>query len=261
MTHLEVDPHTHSIMSLHSYSTVEECALHAAAAGLHGFVVTDHCSLSMAQRENSVEAIGNQRILPEEIVGVRVWKGVEIDIVDEQGHLAFEDRPDRLNPSVTGAQALLPGLDFVIASVHLPFGSDRGTPERNAAMYCAVLRNPYVDVLGHTGRSGCVYELEPVLLEAKRLGKAIEINSSSLENSPGSRKPCLEIARACRDLRVPITVSSDAHSAFQIGRFGEALRLLGDLQFPEELIVNRTRESFENFVSARHSRISLLLKI
>ena len=244
MTHLEVDPHTHSIMSLHSYSTVEECALHAAAAGLHGFVVTDHCSLSMAQRENSVEAIGNQRILPE-----------------EQGHLAFEDRPDRLNPSVTGAQALLPGLDFVIASVHLPFGSDRGTPERNAAMYCAVLRNPYVDVLGHTGRSGYVYELEPVLLEAKRLGKAIEINSSSLENSPGSRKPCLEIARACRDLRVPITVSSDAHSAFQIGRFGEALRLLGDLQFPEELIVNRTRESFENFVSARHSRISLFLKI
>lgn len=260
MIHPEVDPHTHSILSLHSYSTVEECALHAAAVGLKGIVVTDHCSLSMAQRENSVEAIGNQRVLPEEICGVRVWKGVEIDIVDEQGHLAFEDRPDKFNPSLTGAQVLLPGLDFVIASVHQPFDSDRGTPARNAAMYCAVLQNPYVDVLGHTGRSGYLYDLQPVLLEAKRLGKAIEINSSSLENHAGSRKPCLEIACACRDLNVPITVSSDAHSAFQIGRFGEALRLLDDLQFPEELIVNRTRESFENFVSARHSRISLFLK-
>ena len=45
-THLDV----YKRQSLHSYSTVEECALHAAAAGLRGFVVTDHCSLSMAQR-------------------------------------------------------------------------------------------------------------------------------------------------------------------------------------------------------------------
>lgn len=98
MYQIEVDPHTHSVISLHAYSTVEECARHAAERGLRGIAVTDHCSRVMAQQDNSVEAILNQKVLPDRIGGVRVWKGVEIDIVDYEGHLAFEDVPDRFRP-------------------------------------------------------------------------------------------------------------------------------------------------------------------
>ncbi len=259
MYRIEVDPHTHSVISLHAYSTVEECARHAAERGLRGMAVTDHCSLIMAQREHSVEAISNQRVLPDEMYGVRVWKGVEIDIVDFEGRLAFEDRPDEFHPEKTGAELLLSSRDFVIASIHTPFDRDRGTVEQNTAMYLAVLRNPYVDVLGHTGRSRHAYELSPVLLEAKRLGKAIELNNSSLENSAAvSAKPCRAIAEACRDLGVPVTVSSDCHSAFGIGRFSAVERLLWELGFPEELIVNRTRESFEAFLEGRRRRLAAL---
>ena len=78
MYQIEVDPHTHSLVSLHAYSTVEECARHAAERGLRGIAVTDHCSLIMAQRENSVEAILNQQVLPDRIGGAcgRVWKSI-----------------------------------------------------------------------------------------------------------------------------------------------------------------------------------------
>ena len=95
MYQIEVDPHTHSVVSLHAYSTVEECARHAAERGLRGIAVTDHCSHTLSQRANSIEAISNQKVLPDEMYGVRVWKGVEIDIVDFDGTLAFERTRER----------------------------------------------------------------------------------------------------------------------------------------------------------------------
>lgn len=248
MYQIEVDPHTHSVISLHAYSTVEECARHAAERGLRGIAVTDHCSRVMAQQDNSVEAILNQKVLPDRIGGVRVWKGVEIDIVDYEGHLAFEDVPDRFRPGVTGAQVLLPTRDVVIASVHTPFDRDesREDVEKNTRMYCAVLENPYVNILGHTGRANHPYELRPVLETAKRLHKMIEINSASLSTyAERAGKACRSIAEMCRDLGVKITVSSDAHSAFQVGEFRAAIAMLESIGFPQSLIANRTVESFE----------------
>ena len=53
-----------------------------------------------------------------------------------------------------------------------------------------------------------------------------------------------------------MTVSSDCHSAFGIGRFSAVERLLWELGFPEELIVNRTRESFEAFLEGRRRRLA-----
>ncbi len=246
MYQIEVDPHTHSVISLHAYSTVEECARHAAERGLRGIAVTDHCSHTLSQRENSIEAISNQRILPDEMYGVRVWKGVEIDIVDYDGHLAFEQTPDKFRPELTGAQVLLPSRSVVIASVHTPLDRDPGTVEQNTRMYCRALENPWVNILGHSGRSGHPYELGPVLETAKRLHKMIEINNASLGAYGGrSASACLAIATACRDMGVLITVSSDAHSSFQVGGFENAAAMLESIHFPQELIANRTVESFE----------------
>ena len=40
MYHMEVDTHVHSVASVHAYSTIEECALHARSGGLRGFAIT-----------------------------------------------------------------------------------------------------------------------------------------------------------------------------------------------------------------------------
>ena len=95
----------------------------------------------------------------------------------------------------------------------------------------------------------------PPLRAAARAGngkaarQCIEINNASLLNYPDrSHDACLAIATACRDLGVQVSVSSDAHSAFQIGCLDAALALLESISFPPELIVNRTVESFEAFL-------------
>ena len=47
-----------------------------------------------------------------------------------------------------------------------------------------------------------------------------------------------------------ITVSSDAHIAPQIGRFDAAERMLAEIHFPQELIMNRGREAFMQAIEA-----------
>ncbi|MGL5899642.1 MAG: PHP-associated domain-containing protein, partial [Lactobacillaceae bacterium] len=51
------------------------------------------------------------------------------------------------------------------------------------------------------------------------------------------------MALLCKKYEVPITVSSDAHFYTEIGNFKEALDILEDIDFTQELIVNRSVES------------------
>ena len=43
-------------------------------------------------------------------------------------------------------------------------------------------------------------------------------------------------------------LASDAHFATHIGKFDNALRLINEAGFPEELIINRSKELFKNFL-------------
>ena len=51
-------------------------------------------------------------------------------------------------------------------------------------------------------------------------------------------------------MRCPVAVNTDTHIAFWIGHFDRALALLEELRFPEELVVNRTAESFHAALAA-----------
>ena len=58
----------------------------------------------------------------------------------------------------------------------------------------------------------------------------------------------------CRRYGVRVAVSSDAHSAFGMGHFSAALRVLEQISFPSEMIINATQESFEAYLKERISR-------
>ena len=59
----------------------------------------------------------------------------------------------------------------------------------------------------------------------------------------------------CRKYDVRISVSSDAHFAFGIGKFDAALKQIEASGFPESLIVNLTAERFESYLEERRKRI------
>ncbi|MGI6182456.1 MAG: phosphatase, partial [Agathobaculum sp.] len=91
--------------------------------------------------------------------------------------------------------------------------------------------------------------------EAARLGKLIEINNHSFRYRTGSEPNCKDFMKLCMEYGVRITVSSDAHICYNLGRFDCAIAAIQELHFPEELIVSRNLQSFEGYLSERKQRI------
>ena len=79
----------------------------------------------------------------------------------------------------------------------------------------------------------------------------IEINDASLIPNgfrKGSEVYIGEILKLCQKKNFPVILASDAHFATHIGKFDNALRLINEAGFPEELIINRSKELFKNFL-------------
>ena len=249
------DVHTHTLYSRHAYSTIQENVEAAAAAGLEILGSSDHfsCMLFPEQHLRNFQYFTNMGIWPRTWHGVTLLHACEADIVGLKGELFGQDIA--IDSDITGHELAEPrtlfdrvasGMDYMVASVHDRSFADGASLAQTTEMYIHALENPKVFILGHTGRAGVPYDLDEVLTCAKERHKLIEINEHSLD-FPGAdrfRTVCAEIAQRCAELGVGIAVNSDAHMAWQIGRFDHVKAMLEEIHFPEELIMNRGREPF-----------------
>ena len=237
MYQIKTDTHVHSIFTNHAYSTIEENARYASEHGLEAIAITDHFGpIFLNDVKDGIFQICNRVILPKEICGIRVLRGIEIDIVDHKGNLAYYDLKHPMGDGPKIHERVLGSCELVIASIHSWDGFRPATKVQHTEMYINALRNPYVDIIGHSGRAGMEYEIDEVLKVAKEEGKIIEINNHSFEM--GRCDICKTIAERCAELGVFISVSSDAHFAYHIGNYEHALAMLEEIHFPEELIAN-----------------------
>lgn len=235
---IKTDLHCHTVASTHAYSTVLELAEYAAKAGLEAIAVTDH---GPALPDGAhLWHFGNQRCFPETIRGVRVLRGAEANILNFEGEIDI--------PSNVCAR-----LDWVVASFHNPVAAP-GTVEQNTSAYLKLADNPDVDVIGHSGTEDYRYDYERVLPVFREKHKLVEINSHSFEARPGAPENCREIALLCKKYRVPVTVDSDAHIAFDVGSLGNAVSMLRSIDFPEELVVNRSLSSLAAWLRENRGR-------
>lgn len=259
MYQIKVDTHVHSIFTDHAYSTIEENARHAKECGLQGIAITDHFGpMFTTDLRVAIFNTMNREVLPERMHGVRILKGIEIDIVDFEGNLAYFDTPHPLRPEIPAGKKVLECCDLVIASVHQNPTFHGGTVEEHTKMYTNVIRNPYVDIIGHSGRSGMPYDIQEVIGVAKEEGKIIEINNHSMDFQ-NCIETCREIAQECAKQGVYITVSSDAHCAYSLGNYEEAFSLLESINFPEELIANATEERLYHILKTNREKRSVEL--
>jgi putative hydrolase len=84
----------------------------------------------------------------------------------------------------------------------------------------------------------------------------LELNNASFtpyayrENGLENARKYLEM---CKKTGVHIIVSSDSHVYADVGKFLYALRILEDINFPEELVVNSSVERLSRFLETKRS--------
>jgi putative hydrolase len=228
------DLHTHTLASGHAYSTVNELAAAASQLGLQGLALTDHGpALPGGPHRYHFCAM---RFIPKVITGVRIFRGVEANVLDEKGTLDLE-------------QELLEELDFVMAGLHENCGFCGSDIDRNTRALLAVMENPRVKCISHPGNPIFPVHYEEVVMGALATDTALEINNSSLSLSrQGSNGNCSQIARLCAKIGAPVMIGSDAHISQGVGVFGDALKLVTEAGIVEGQVINASLDRLLGFL-------------
>jgi len=226
------DTHTHTNTCDHAFSILSENVAAAAEKGLKALAITEHGPGLIGSP--SFIYFKSLRILPRYIQDVLLLRGAEVNIMDFDGTLDLENE-------------ILAKLEWVIASFHLPV-IEPGTVQEHTGCWITIANNPHVDVIGHCGAPPYAFEHKPVIREFARTGKIVEINNNSFLERPGSDVNCKAIAVLCAEYGVPVVVNSDAHYCGNIGLVDDAKRMLAEIKFPEELVLNADYDRFLNAV-------------
>ena len=212
-----LDLHTHTIASGHAYNTINEMVQAAVDKKLEILGITEHAPAMPGSC--TAMYFMNLRAMPREKMGITLLYGAELNIADFDGHV---DLPE----------SVLAEMDVVIASMHSPCFRG-GTIEENTRAYLNVMKNPYVNIIGHPddGRFPVDYK---VLAEAAREhGVLLEMNNSSLapnsfrDNAEENYRKMLEY---CREFETPIVVDSDAHVDLDVGNHELAIKKCHELK-------------------------------
>jgi putative hydrolase len=234
----EVDTHTHTVLSGHAQSTLLENAAAAAKAGVRGIVLTDHGpQIPSASPDFTISTYSS---FPKIIDGVRVYFGTEANIMDYSGTIDVREKYMQM-------------LDFAIAGLH-GFTIDPGTREQNTDAVIGAINNKYVDMISHPDNPSYEIDYEAFVKETGRLEKIVEVNEHSIWYRKDSAKNALVYLELCKKHSVRVAVSSDAHISLNIGVCNTAAEVLKQCSFPQELIVNLTKERFDEYIMTRAGR-------
>lgn len=233
------DLHMHTTAS-DGRNTIEEMAEQARSHGYDYICITEHSQSSAIAgglKPDRLRAhIAAVRAAAEQIQGVTIWVGTEVDILTD-GTLDYPE-------------TLLAELDFVIASIHAGMGTDK---EANTRRTIAAMQSPYVNCIGHpTGRlinerEAMPLDIEAVAKEAARTGTALEINAS-----PSRLDLKDQHVRLARDCGATIAINTDAHAIDKLNQmqFGVSTARRGWLR-RGDVLNTRTTNEIRQFVQAK----------
>jgi DNA polymerase (family 10) len=195
---LQGDVHMHTIET-DGRNTIAEMAEAARERGYKYMAITDHSkNLAFANGlddTRAVEHIKRIRAAAEKMDGIRIFTGIEVDILAD-GSLDLCD-------------SVLEQMDLVIASVHSHFNQ---TAEEMTARLLKAIENPNVSIIGHpTGRillrrDAYAYDIDAVLEAVERNKVAMELNAY-----PDRLDLCDRHLRMAKQYGVKIVINTDSH--------------------------------------------------
>lgn len=198
-TNLRGNLHTHTDATDGSYS-LKEMAAAAKQLGLEYLAITDH-----SQAVSMTHGLDEKRLreqmdqidkLNEELSGIQILKGIEVDIL-EDGTLDLE-------------KDVLSELDVVVASVHSQFDLPRKkqTARIIKAMDCSAMH-----ILGHpTGR--LINERDPYAVDIEQILNAALERGCFMELNAQPQRLDLKDShcRLAKEMGVRISIAADAHA-------------------------------------------------
>lgn len=229
-----LDLHTHTLVSGHAFSTIQEMVVQASSIGLPYLGITEHGPAIPGAPQPIY--FRNLYCVPRSLNGVRLLMGAELNILDYNGSLDLDDD-------------CCERLDHVIAGIHRQVFQP-GTVVQNTDAVLAAMSNKRVNIISHPADGAARVDLEALVRASRDTQTLLEVNNSSVNpvrHKVGAVSNNIELLRLCRRYGVPVILGSDAHIAYSIADYSFLWPLIAETDFPEELIVNGDVRRFESF--------------
>lgn len=229
-----IDLHTHTIVSGHAYSTVEENITRAIKHGLKYLGLSEHAP-NMPGGPHPYY-FHNIYCIPREVDGLKILRGIEANILDFTGNTDVSDD-------------MLTHIDYIIASLHTPC-INGGSIEENTNAILNVMDKPKVKIIGHLDDNRFPVDYHRVVKKAKEKNILLEINNSSLKPNTfreGAWENIKVLLELCKREGIKVILGSDAHISYDIGKFPYSEKIINELDFPSELIINYNEDDIIKF--------------
>ncbi len=221
-------------------ATLEEMVTAARDRGYGYIGITDHSQTAAYAGGLTPDRVRKQHAeidkLNERIQGIRIFKGIESDILPD-GSLDYEDE-------------ILDLFDFVVASVHSSF---KMPLDAMTARVIRALEDPRTTILGHpTGRlllarDAYAIDMDRILKAAGELGVAVEINASPYRLDLDWR-----LGPRARELGVKTSINPDAHSTHGMDDVAYGVSIARKAGFARDSVVNALdADAFAQWIAKR----------
>lgn len=235
----KIDLHIHTNVNPHAFSTLEENVQAASEKNMDIIAITNH-GPALPDTPHWWH-LANIAILPEYIKGVRVLKGVEANILNENGDLDIN-------------QKVFENLDIILAGFHtIDNYSETDNIEKNTNAILNLIKKQKADIIVHLGNPLFPVDYSKIVKVAKENSVALEVNNTSLcgRTRVGSKENCKTLLEYAKKEKCLISLGSDAHFSGDIGNFSKATSLIEEVDYPEDLIINSSIENLYSFLELR----------
>jgi len=235
---LTVDLHVHTIASGHALNTLYELAAEAADRQISAIAITDHGPRARGAPDSAYFHVLCDRG-PRTVRGVRIYKGIEANILAENGQTDIPEYARHM-------------FDIVLAALHPITGyRDAGRRANTRAVLNALAAESAIDILAHPVNAWFPVEIEPIVREACARGVLIELNNTTFGRPDVDAREVRKMIEATLSAGGRFAACSDAHAADELGGDTNIRRYIQDMRVPEAVVVNTSQERVDEFIAER----------
>jgi len=232
---LKIDLHIHTVASRHAHNTILEYVNQAKKLKMKIIGISDHGPTNYTTLTDQIYFRELKR-MPDVINGIRVLKGVEVNIVDKNGEIDIEDKT-------------IARLDYVMAGMH------RGSPyvdigsRKNTEAYIKTIHSGKVRILTHPFYTvDFPHDIAEMTDAACRHGVLPEANLSFLGRrlTPVLLDNIKTMVAVVKKNRKKLIVNSDAHNIWELGDDTMLKKYKKQIGLTDDLVINNyPKELFE----------------
>lgn len=234
---MTMDLHIHSIASGHAVNTIDEIVSYSKGLGIKFLGIVEHGpSMEGAPHEGYFWV---SKKIPREIDGMRIFMGIEANIIDTYGSLD-------VSPETLEEQSI------VLAGIHqrTPYiHTMENNIFNNTTAIISAIHSGFCNIIAHPIVSHFPVDIQAIIEESIKKNVLLELNCQIFDNM--DKKTLSEyktMIKILREKKKYIVISSDAHYKNQIGNFNSVLKYKNELGLTDDMIINYKPEMIREYV-------------